>query len=344
MVSIVADAQYRVSSIDRQDAENIKLHQVLETEDKVLVYGTFKSLDDGIHLFNLSRTTKVEKNHVSYKITNSVNLPLWNEAEPRYVQTTKPGDKVNFVMEFEKFDLSGTFDIVENENKHGAHMFNFYGIHLEKIEPKDAIDTKRFLDDGHVIFGRYKSDGRTYTYYIKDGLSFMYHDNWNDGDFIINLEITNNSDRGVMFDLAKVRQEGTDKNGKPVEVARYSPESYDKHIESSRRYNAQLQTTNDLTRAVGSKIFHERISATNEWAKLGLRALEEIYEQAQENRIQDYLKEHPDNSPKALRSNSIKPGESIAGYMAFKVKKCKKIKICVTMDDYDFDIVYNLNH
>ena len=342
MASVMANAQYKVSSVDKQDSENFTLHQVLETENSVLVYGSLTSHENKSQGYSIKRSTKAEKNNVGYKLINSVNLPTSNEAEPRSVRTLKVGDKVNFVLEFQKFDLSGIFDIVEDESKHGPSMLNFYGIHLEPIEPKDAIDTERFLDDGHVIYGHYKSDGHTYAYYIKDNLMVMWHNSWYGKDFIINLEITNNSDRGVMLDLAKIRTEGTDEKGRPVDVIRYTPESYDARIEGDRYTAARQQTGGDVSRGVESLIFHERITTKNEWGKLGYLALEQAYKQAQENRIHDYLKEHPNTDPKALRSNSIKAGESIVGFIPFKVKKCKNVKIHINMDDYDFLINYDL--
>lgn len=343
MASVIAEAQYKVTSVDKTETKNSELLQVLETENSVLVYCTFTTPNDEISNYYFPRQMKAVKNHVSYKLINSINFPIWNEAEPRYLRTTKKGEKINYVLEFEKFDLEGTFDIVEDDTKHTDGMMNVYGIHLEKIDAKDVIDTERFLDDGHVIFGRYKTDGQTYTYYIKEGLMVMYHSTWYGNDFIIHLEITNNSDHGVMFDLAKVRTEGTDKKGKPVQVIRYTPESYDAHIESDRRWQARQQTGGDVSRMTESLIFHERISAKNEWAKLGYTALESAYKRAQENRIDQYLKEHPNNDPKALRSNGIKPGESIVGYIPLKVKKSKNVKLYITMDDYDFLINYNIN-
>lgn len=343
MASVMADAQYKVTSVDKQDTDRTKVLQVLETEKSVLVYCTFTVPDDETHFYYLYRKTKVVKNHVSYKIINAVNFPLWNEAEPRYLHTTKAGEKINFVMEFEKFDVSGGFDIIEDDTKHDPGTFNIYGIHLEKIEPSEAIDTERFLDDGHVIYGYYKKNNRTYRYFIKDGMMVMYYDTWYNHDLIINLEITNNSDHGVMFDLAKLRTEGTDKKGRAVDVVRYTPESYDARIESDRYYVARQQTSDDVSRTAESLLYQKRINTKNEWGNLGLRALEQVLKGAQDNRVDKYLKEHPNNSPKALRSNSIQPGESLRGFIPLKVKKCKSVKLHIPMDDYDFLISYNIN-
>lgn len=343
MASVMADAQYKVSSIDKQDTDRTKLLQVLETEKSVLVYCTFTRPDSDTNLFWLNRKLKAVKNNVNYKIVNAVNFPLMNEAEPRYVRVTKAGEKVNYVLEFEKFDVSGGFDIIDDDTKHEAGTMNFYGIHLEKIEPNEAIDTDRFLDDGHVIYGYYKKNNRTYRYYIKDGMMMLFYNTWYGKDLIINLEITNNSDHGVMFDLAKLSTEGTDKKGKAVEVAVYTPDSYDARVESDRYYNARQQTSDDVTRTAESLLYQKRINTKNEWGNLGLRALEGVLKRAEDNRVDKYLKEHPNTAPKALRSNSIQPGESLRGFIPLKIKKSKNVKLHIPMDDYDFLINYDIN-
>ncbi len=343
MASVMANAQYKVTSVDQQDSQNSVIHQVLETEKSVLVYCTFTAPEDGVKLYFINRKMKAVKNNVGYKIINSVNFPIKDEAEQRWLCTSKKGQKFNFVMEFEKFDPAGGFDIVEDDSKHDNKMLNFYGIHLEKIDPKDIIDTERFLDDDHVIYGYYQNDGTSYRYYIKEGLMMTFYASWYGKDLIVNFQITNNSDHGVMLDLNKVRIEGTDDKGKPVEVTRYSPESYDARIESDRRWQARVATTDDASRMIGSKIYHGTFETENEWGRIGFKALESIYKRAENNRINQYLKEHPNTNPKALRSNSIKSGESIVGFIPLKVKKkLKDFKIYMPMDDYEFLVSFSM--
>ena len=347
MVSVLANAQYKVVSVDQQDSECYKLLQVLETENSVLVYGTFTSSFNEQKRITIARSTRVEKNNTRYKIINAVNMPLWDDAEQRWVEVQKVGDKFNFVLEFEKFDLNGTFDIVEEDTNKTNILLNFHGIHLEKIEPSEAINTDKFLNDGHVIFGRYTQNGHTHCYFIRDGVMIMYNDSWNGKkDFLLHLEITNNSDHGVMFELGKVTTYGTDKNGEHIVVTRYTPDSYDQLIEDERYYAARQQTGGDLSRDVESLLYRQRINTKNEWGKLGLKALEDMTRQARDNRVYKYLQEHPNTNPKALRSNSIKAGESIRGFLPFEVKKkVKTFKIFITLDGYQYEIKYNVtNH
>lgn len=343
MASVMANAQYKVTSVDKQETDKSALLQVIETEKSVLVYCTFTTPTDGIDYFCLNRKLKAVKNNVSYKIINAVNFPLLDEAEPRYLCTTKKGQKFNYVMEFEKFDPAEGFDIIRDETKHDDVM-NFYGIHLEKIDPKDVIDTERFLDDDHVIYGEYTSNGETSRYFIREGLMMTFYTYWYGKDLIVNFQITNNSDHGVMLNMDRVRLEATDHKGNPTEMSRYTPESYDARIESDRRWQARVATTDDASRMIGSKIYHGTFETENEWGRIGFKALESIYKRAENNRIDQYLKEHPNTDPKALRSNSIKAGESIVGFIPLKIKKnkVKNFNIIIPMDGYDFIVNYHL--
>ena len=342
VVSVMANAQYKVTSVDKSETNASVLHQVIETEKSVLVYCTFTVPSEDL-MYTLNRKIRVVKNNASYKLINSINFPIKDEAEPRWLIPSNKGQKVNYVMEFEKFDPAGGFDIIQDENKHEDGMMNIYGIHLEKIDPKDVIDTERFLDDDHVIFGRNMNNGTSYSYYIRSGLMVTFYSTWYGKDLIINFQITNNSDHGVMLDLAKIRIEGTDDKGKPVEVTRYTPESYDGRIEDDRRWEANERTGGDAARMIESKLYHGTFEAGNEWARIGFTALDAAYKRARENRIQEYLKEHPNTDPKALRSNSIKSGENIVGFIPLKIKKkLKNFKMFVPMDGYDFQIEFNL--
>lgn len=344
MASVMANAQYKVTSVDKQETDRSVLLQVIETEKSVLVYCTFTTPTDQVDYFCLNRKIKAVKNNASYKIINSVNFPLTDEAEPRWLCTSKKGQKFNYVLEFEKFDPAGGFDIIQDETKHDGGVMNFYGIHLEKIDSKDVIDTERFLDDEHVIYGEYKNNGETHRYYIREGLMMTFYTYWYGKDLIVNFQITNNSDHGVMLDMDKVRLEATDHKGNPTEMSRYTPESYDSRMESDRRWEARVATTDDASRMIESKIYHGTFETENEWGRIGFKALESVYKRAENNRINQYLKEHPNTDPKALRSNSIKAGESIVGFIPLKIKK-KKVKnfnIIIPMDGYDFIVNYHL--
>lgn len=341
-VSIVVNAQcYKVVSVERQTCPTIKLLQVLETEDRVLVYGTITTTSE-INYSRIGRKTTIVKNGMRYKILNSVNLPLYDEAEPRKLYLKK-GESANFVIEFEKFDTSGSFDFVEKEGEDSPNNYNFYGIKVEKIDQKEMIDTKRFLDSPHTIWGNYVENGTPYYYFIRDDVMIEYKNSWFDDDFLLELRVVNNSDHGVMIDMDKIQTTAIDKKGRTVGVVRYTADSYDALVEQNRREAAYYNTGGNDTSRQNSRLKDESKKTDNIWAQIGLDALQDLNNQAQENRIQKYLKDHPRKLAKALRTTSLRPGESVSGYIPYKkIRKMKSINFKMILDDYTYNYGYTI--
>jgi len=341
-VSLVANAQcYKVASVERQSSENMKLLQVLEAQDRVLVYGTITTNKEK-NWADAGRKTAIVRNGMRYKLLNSVNLPLFDEAEPRYLVLQKD-ETVNFVLEFENFDLSESFDLLLIEGGNEPDKYDFYGIKLEKIGEKEVIDTERFLDGVHTIYGKYVEDGKEYKYYIRDNVMLEYNYSWYDDDFLFEVTVVNNSDHGVMVDRDKIEATATDMKDRPKEVIRYSADSYDAYVEKDRREAAYYNTGGSHTSDVNRRIEAESNKTNNVWKQIGLDAVVALNNQAQENRIQQYLEEHPRKLSEGLRTNSLKPGESLSGYIAYKkIRKLKTLSIKVTLDDYTYNINYSL--
>lgn len=340
-VSIVANAQcYKVVSVERQTNTDIKFLQVLETEDRVLVYGTMTTSETCYS--RIGRKTAIVKNGIRYKILNSVNLPLYDEAEPRKLYL-KNGESANFVIEFEKFDISGSFDLLEKEGEDSPNNYNFYGIKVEKIDQKEMIDTKRFLDSPHTIWGSYVDNGTPYYYFLREGVMLEYKNSWFDDDFLLEVRVVNNSDHGIMVDMDKIHASAVDKKDRPMKVIRYTADSYDALVEQDRREAAYYNTGGNDTSRRNSVLKDESKKTDNIWTQIGLEALQDLNNQSQENRIQEYLKSHPKKLANALRTTSLKAGESVSGYIPYKkIRKAKNITVKFTLDDYTHDIFYNI--
>jgi len=342
-VSVLANAEcYKVASVERQSSPNMKLLQVLEAQDRVLVYGTITSAIEK-NWASAGRATAIVKNGMRYKLTNSVNLPFFDEAEPRYLVLLN-GESANFVLEFEKFDLSGSFDLLLIEGSDNPDKYDFYGVKLEKINEKDVIDTKRFLDGVHTIFGKYVDNGSERNYYIRDNVMFEFGNKWFGNDFLFEMKVVNSSDHGVMVDLGKIYATATDMKDRPKEVVRYTPDSYDAYVERDRQMAAYYRTGGDETASQNAKMKRESENTSNVWAKIGFGALIALNNQTQENRVHDYLKKHPRTLAKGLRTTSLKAGESISGYIPYKkVKKLKMFYINIVLDGYTYNIKYKIN-
>ena len=348
--SMTASAQWKVESV-KSGEPNTKLLQILETEKSVLIYATFeKEFEDFNHVY-LNRDTHVKQNGLKYKILNSVNFPIQDEAEKRAVFMQIGKNEVNFVMEFEKFPVEDGFDIIEG-SKEGDFCFNFHGVSVSRIDSTQLIDTERFLDSAApVITGKNVKGGTHYRYLIRNGVcitcnAVIQEGDWfSPDDMIYYLDIVNNSDHGIMFDFNTVSVVGKKKksNGKVEEKVwpKYTPDSYERHLAALDYDEARYQTSSVLN-DIGSQINREKNKpGTNSWEKIGLAALGALNEHAIQNRIAEYMKAHPKNRPSALRSESIKAGDSIHGYIASKKKKGDEVVLTIPIDGFDFRFLYN---
>ena len=351
LVSMTASAQWRVESVVSGEP-NTKLLQILETEKSVLIYANFEKDCSEKESIQLNRNTHVKSNGLKYKILHSVNLPIGDEADDRFDYLSKGKNEVNFVMEFEKFPVESGFDIIEN-TKEGDYNFNFRGVTVSRIDSTQLIDTERFLDTASpVIKGRYAKDGTDYAYLIREGVCITCNaviqsgDWFSADDMIFYLDIVNNSNHGIMFDFDRVGILGQKFKSKgAVEEkgwVKYTPDSYDAHLAQLDYDEARYKTSGGLD-LLGNQINREKNnSGANSWARLGWAALGALTEHAIDNRVEEYMKAHPKDRPRALRTTSLKPGESLHGYIACKKKKADKAVITLPIDDFDFAFRYGL--
>ena len=351
LATLVASAQWKVDSVGSSEP-NTKLLQILETEQSTLIYATLVGDFKESHIFNLNRNMYASANGMKYKLVNSVNLPIGDEADMRYVYMNEANNELNFVLEFEKFPVEDGFDIIESTSSEGDFAFNFRDVKVSAIDQDKMLDTGRFLDSASpIIFGKYSEDGRNYSYYIRDGVCVTFNAQFSPGEFlgthfITYVQIVNNSDHGVKFDLDKVSLVASKKkaSGK-VDTFNWSifrPDEYDEFLKS-REYEEAKEKTSNIVDLLGDQIDRSKYRTNyGSWERLGLEALGALTRQSVENRVGEYMKSHPTTRPMALRTQGIKAGESVHGYIAAKYKKADTVTITIPMDGFDFFLLYNL--
>jgi len=342
-----ADAQWKITSVDRQDFPGIKLLQIVEIDTSAFVYATMTNTSDESKSYCISRETGVYVDGMKYKLRHSVNLPVYDEAEAVYLRLLA-GEKANVIMEFERFPVNDGFDIIENDAKHNESMFNLYGIHSERIDTSSILNTGRFLETYPIVTkGSYKQNGKGYPYYLRNGIYICVDaDNRDDGkifgpgDLMFNVEIINDSDHGILVDMDnvwvtayKTKKDGTEQE---FVIPKYSPESYDQFLSSQDYEEAKRATSSNLDRANYLLKRESNNSDSSEWGKLGYSILSSMTAQMIENNVHEYLEAHPKTRPTSLKSNSIKSGESINGYVACSKKKADYYVLHVKFDDYEF--------
>ena len=347
-ISVLASAQYKISSVDSQHFSGYELKYVLEGENSTFVYGTFTTPKPYNMCFD--RTLAVYQNDMKYKSRNSVNIPLYDEAEYLSARLNEAGDKINFVIEFEKFKASEPFDIVTKSNpEEGSWYLNAYGIRTEPVAIESFPDFDRFIDAYPVtMYGSYVEQGDHYNYYMRDNIyvscecSAFAAELFEPAYFRFLIEINNDSDHGIRFDFDKVYVVGKKEvNGKIKEnyLTKYTADSFEQYMADEDYYEAKSAVGNDMDQ-VGYILRQESYKTSNEWGKLGLQVLSDMAKESAEQSIKEYLAAHPKQRPGVLRSQSLNPGESIRGYIAFKRDKSDTFTIHVPLNGYDYYFVW----
>lgn len=348
IASVAANAQWKVDSWEQGDPV-IKFHQILETENSVLIYASLEDERTRTGTLYIKRNKAyVKSNGLKYKILNSVNIPLYEDGDRKWAEVPEGHLELNFIMEFEKFPVENGFDVIADTEDDGRYSFNGHNLQVSRIEPEQVMDTQRFLDSNEpVIGGIYSNDGTKFRYQIRDGVMVTYHvgfmdDGWFSENVLFYVDIVNNSDHAITFDFSKVyavtvkkKNDGT----KKIEpLAKFDPDSYDQFIKDMDYQAALRNSGGGLLNEVDHLLFHEKIqTSANSWERLGWDALQALNKQAMESSAQEYLKTHPTNRPKALKSQTIKQGEAIHGFIATKKKKADSIFLYIPMDDFTFD-------
>lgn len=352
MLPAALSAQWRITGCDRADRDDIKLLQIIDLDSATFIYGTLTNDSDSVFRGALDRRTCVYVDDEKYKLIGSVNLPIMDEADSKSVRLDEPGQQVNFVMAFEKFPVGDGFDFIVNGKDRDA--WNLYGIHIEEIQPSDVIKTSRFLDAHTVVTqGIFAESGANHRYYIRDkvfieclattrsGAKLLSKD-----DILFTLNIVNESDHGIRFDFEdKVWITGIKKKGNGTAdirtLTKYTPDRYEQFFQSED-YNEAKYATSEGLDFIDSKLISASWRTKSDWEQVGYRMLSSLTEQLMDNNIREYMENHPKQRPIALRTQSIKAGESYSGYVAGKTKNMDVIILHVRMDDYDFQFRWDI--
>ena len=120
---------------------------------------------------------------------------------------------------------------------------------------------------------------------------------------------------------------------------KYTPDSFEEYMAQEDYYEAKSAVGGNMDRA-SYLLKQESYKAGNEWGKLGLQVLSDMAKESSEQSIREYLAAHPKQRPGVLRSQSLKKGETISGYIAFKREKADTFTIHLPIDGYDYSFVW----
>lgn len=352
LFAVSAKAQWKVESVEKNNQYSRPL-QVFQTDSSTLVFSTFTIDCDTEKWINLNRKGFVRVNGEKYKLLKSYGMPIYDEADKKWAYLPVGHNVINYILEYEKFPANKLFDLIDDENDEKRYKLNSYGISTTPIDSSEYINTFRFLESGlPVILGSHKENGKSYVTYLREGVFVSFNiqsftDGWFSENKLFMVDIINGSDHGIMFDLDKVKSKAVklDKQGnvtKEIDLKIFSPESYDNHIQQTD-YETAKSNAGGIYNSIDKKISQEKMKTDyDSYARLGLEILQIFNKETIDKRTKQYMEEHPVTRPKGLRSQSIKPGESISGYIATQKKKADKIILTITMDGFDFEVKQDL--
>lgn len=206
----------------------------------------FKLTNNGSGWMNIGENSylKDEETNKSYKLLNSINLPINSEGESRYMVFDLENQVHYFSLEFEKLpDAIKEFDMIEDTNNPNA--FNFYGITFNKENKKGFVDIDKFIESTPVKeFGIYVKENNTIYYYKHLGLLISLYLTYNKSYgkyYASNIDIQNFTGKSLLFNpyaiTAKTYIE-KEKEYQDVEVLSF--EQYNKKVKNRQAWDAAL--------------------------------------------------------------------------------------------------------
>lgn len=343
-------AQWKVTGTDKSENSSCELVQILESDNSTFVFGTITNSSDDFYPYStISRGTCVYVGDEQYKLVNSVNLPIYDEATPVYARISGQ-QKMNFILEFEKFPVADGFDLLEKESKHMDGTYNFYGIHVSNVGHENMADDT-FLDEyPSVLYGNFTNEGKTTQYYLVQNLTISctceteYRDQFGQPDYVFFLTFENGTDKDISLNMGKdikVTGHTVRSNGKEEEKAikLIRQDEYETYFQG-KDYQAASQIVNAGVAGVSNAASQARNSTINSDARAALGLISLVGKLSIDKEVKEYMKAHPSDRPSALKDCTIKSGEKKIGYVGIQTKKMDMYVLHLTLDGYEYNFTW----
>jgi len=344
--SAQTQAQWRISGTNQSDNSACRLVQIVDLENSTLVYGTLTNPDDGLYPFNtIPRSTAVYVDDEPYKLLRSINLPIYDESTRLQALINGKGQKINFILEFEKFPVKNGFDIIEKESKHSEGTYNFLGIRIQPCEISDLAEYDAFLDEfPSVLYGDISEGGKSELFYIAGKLSVsctrgeeIRAGNMNP-DYYFYVTIDNGTDRDIKLDAGDNvwvtgHKGDKDNEGKKLKLMRQKDcEDHFKLMDWREARQIVAGGVTDMQKDANQMATRSQDSDV----QTVLNAFSLFSEAAISGDVKKYMKEHPKEHPSMLTNSTVKPGEKLTGYVAVPTPKMDYEVLHVRLDGYEY--------
>lgn len=338
LLAIEAGAQHPVTSV-QTCPDNIKIKYVLQGEKSTYVFATYTKQSEDQSAICLSRKTMACIEDENFKLLEAYSMPIFDEADQAFILLEQIGQKLNFVLEFEKIPLGESFDIraIDYQDRN----FVVTGITVDTSIVKQ-FDGKRFVESTpYVKKGKYFKDGTVFIYYTKEGVWVTIDASLGSEYLTLNVSIVNDSDHGILLDLKKMTAISKKTiRDKEIEESMHilSKSEYNDIWAKSDANEEYYAKSNSALGKVGSLVSHESWQHDIwSWERTGLDILGSIIAEENEKNIQPYrdrLETARKEGLKAyLQNQSIAAGDSYSGYIKLKRNKKQKLAIVTIVVD-----------
>lgn len=344
------NAQWKITGADKSENSSCELVQILESDSSTFVFGTITNPSDEMYPYStISRSTCVYVDDEKYKLVNSVNLPIYDEATPVCARISGR-QKLNFILEFEKFPVTDGFDLLEKESKHTEGTYNFYGVHIENTGLENMAGDS-FLDEyPSVLYGNFTNEGKTTQYYLVQDLTISctceteYRDQYGQPDYVFFLTFENGSGKNITLRPGKdIKVTGhiTRDNGKEEEKAikLINQDEYERYFQG-KDYQAARHIVNGDVAGVSDAATQAKNSTIDSDARAALGFVSMLGTLSIDKEVKEYMKAHPSGRPSALKDCTIKAGEKKSGYIGIQTRKMDRYVLHLTLDGYGYQFIW----
>lgn len=341
LVTTVLQAQQRVFSIDRTEGDYTLNSVVLNGESALFLctYTVPAANADFPVLKAIGRRTSIVTEDESFKLVESVHLPVWDEAESRYAYLTAPGQQLCFTLEFPEIPLDEPFDLIEGKDRENDFVIKNIVVDTTAVV---SVDVPAFLArTPYLEYGSSMENGMPVMSYNDDDVSIRFIaeevvDGISSDYQSLSIEITNHTGAPLHFTPADInvrfwRKAGNHFNpGKTnilaaEEVNRKWRELDERTIRSGMEENAGQIAGNAVLRSSG-------MGGISVFGELGLIAAGMLINEVSKDDISQEMAE-PDKVREEsmayyLKDLDIAQGETV--YTFFTVKRMPKYAFYTT--------------
>lgn len=212
IVALSAYSQHKPISYDAPPRMNVS--QIDNREYSTLIFFDYTVPEDSTWNQNHQWMNFGDKTYLSvpgsnkkYKMLSTVNMPIDSEAEHKMMLFDRPGQRHQFVLEFEKLpEDCSTFDIVEDLNNPQA--FNIRNVSFNPTDSVPFVNVDNFIADYPLKeYGQYYVNGTVVSYVKFNGIIVNSVANFLDqyGKYVcINISVQNFRDRSILFNPANL--------------------------------------------------------------------------------------------------------------------------------------------